>query len=300
MTVAWALPLLIVMQARSAAVSPRPVAWAAQSPRPAQCLGTPGLWEISRQALASRQCRELSRAQALLLRAPAKAREQAAALLAEAPDLVQARVVRGRASLRVGDSASALADLLPLLAEEGTSAAEPGALLDGGRAALAEQQLPVAARFYRMLGSRAALLPERRQQVVAYIEIAAALLASETAPVDDVVAYLREARRRASGSGYTALCVALTAVAWAREGREAEARGALAELGDSESLSRFANNRAVWLPNGLLEAALALAWEREQPELAAKHYQALAESPLGKSKLGALASRPKAAKRGAR
>jgi hypothetical protein len=300
-TAVWALPLLIAMQARSAAVSPRPVAWAAQSPRPAQCLGTPGLWQVSRQALVSRQCRELSRAQALLLRAPAKAREQAAALLAEAPDFAAARVVRGRASLRVGDSATALADLLPLLDAESATAADPAALWDGGRAALAQRDLPNAARFYRLLGGRAALLPERTQQVVAYVEIAGALLAGEAAPVDDVLAYLREARRRSSGSGLTGLCAALTAVAWAREGRESEAQGALAELGDAEELERFATNKAVWLPDGLLQAALAIALERGQPELSARHYQALAESPLGKSKLGKLAARPKKApKRGAR
>lgn len=297
MTAAWALPLLIVMQARSAGVSPRPVAWAAQSPRPAVCLGAPGLWEVSRQALVSRRCRELSRAQAQLLRAPARARDLATALLVEAPDFAEARVVRGRASLRLGDSAAALSDLSPLLAADALGAADPSALLDGGRAALAQKDAPSAARFYRALGSRAALLADRSQQVTAYVEIAAALLATESAPADDVLAYLREARRRSSGSGFTGLCAALTAVAWLSEGREAEAQGALAELAEAEQLERFRGNKVVWLPEGVLDLSLAVALERSQPDQAAQHFRAVAKSPLVKTKLVKLAARPKGAKK---
>ena len=118
MNPAWALPLLIVMQTRSAGVSPKPVAWAAQSPRPAACQGTPGLWDLTRQTLLGRRCRELSRAQALLGRAPDKARDRAAALLVQSPDFAEARVLHGRASLRSGDPATALTELLPLLADE--------------------------------------------------------------------------------------------------------------------------------------------------------------------------------------
>ena len=306
----WALPLLIVMQTRSTGVSPRPVAWAAQSPRPALCQGAPGLWEVSRQAVLARRCRELGRAQALLLRVPEKARERAAALLADSPELGEARVLRGRASLRVGDTAAALADLLPLLADDAGTVADPSALLDGGRAALAQKDLESAARFYRLLGSRAALLPDRSQQVVAYIEIAGALLATGKAPIDDVLAYLREARRRSAGSGFTGLCAALTALTWIAEGREAEGQGALSELSDPEALLRFETRKDVWLADGLLHAVLGLAFERERPDLSATHYQALAQSPLSATAIGKIASRsrqrapssktPKAPKRGGR
>ena len=294
---AWALPLLIVMQTRSAGVSPRPVAWAAQSPRPAACQGAPGLWDVKGQALLGRRCRELARAQALLLRAPDKARERAAALLAQAPDFVAARVLHGRASWRVGDAATALAELLPLLADDAANVADPAALLDGARAALAQRDLATAARFYRALGSRAALLPDRSQQVAAYIEIAATLLASEKAPVDDVLAYLREARRRSSGSGFTGLCAGLTAVAWTAQGREAEGQGALSEVTDTDALARFETSKAVALPDGLLHAVLGLALERESAELAAAQFKALAQSPLAATPIGKLAnrSRPRAA-----
>ena len=291
MSVPWALPLLVVMQARSAGVSPRPVAWAAQSPRPAACLSAPGLWEVSRQAQVSRRCRELGRAQALLLRAPEQARDRAAALLAETPDFAEARVLHGRASLRAGDAAAALADLAPLLTDDAAPVADPSALLDGGRAALAESDLSRAARFYRALGSRAALLADRKQQLVAYIEIAGVLLATEQAALDDVLANLREARRRSAGSGFSGLCAALTAVAWAAQGREAEAQGALGELTDLDALSRLQGGQNVWLPDGLLHAALGLALERTQPELSAKHYQALADGPLGKTAVGKLTLR---------
>lgn len=294
MSLVWALPFVIVMQTRSAGVSPKPVAWAAQSPRPASCLGTPGLWDLTRQALLGRRCRELSRAQALLVRAPDKARERAAALLAQAPDFAEARVLHGRASLRAGDGATALAELLPLLADDAAGVADPAVLLDGGRAALSQKDLANAARFYRALGSRAALLPDRSQQIVAYMEIAATLLASEKSPVDDVLAYLREARRRAAGSGYTGLCAGLTAVAWTAAGRDAEGQGALAEVTDLEALERFEGSKDVWLPEGLLHAVLALAAERERPDLSLTHYRALAQSPLAAGSIGKLASRTRA------
>ncbi len=307
MSLAWALPLLIVMQTRSAGVSPRPVAWAAQSPRPTTCQGAPGLWEVSRQALLGRRCRELSRAQALLLGAPDKARERAAALLAQAPELAQARVLHGRASLRLADGATALKELLPLLADDAGSVADPSELLDGGRAALSQHDLASAASFYRALGSRAALLPDRSQQLVAYIEIAATLLVTEKAPIDDVLAYLREARRRSSGSGFTGLCAALTAVAWMAQGREAEGQGALTDVTDADALLRFESSKDVWLPDGLLHAIVGVAVEREQPELAAQHYRELAAGPLGSTSVGKLGTRTRprapsarASKRGAK
>lgn len=297
----WALPLVIAMQTRSASVSPRPIAWAAQSPRPAACLAAPGLWEVSRQALVERHCRELARAQALLLRAPEQALARASALLTEAPALAEARVLRGRASLRMGNSEQALADLLPLIAEGAAPVADPAALLDGGRAALGRSDLANAARFYRQLGSRAALLPDRSQQVIGYLEIAAVLLASETAPMDDVLAYLREARRRSAGSGYSSLVVGLTAVTWIAHGREAEGQGALAELGDPWALRSFETRKDVWLPEGLIHAVLGLALAGEKGDISASHYRALAAGPLASKALGKLGSRRReAAKRGAK
>lgn len=300
MTLPWALPLLIVMQTRSAGVSPRPVAWAAQSPRPSVCSGARSLWDSSQKALLARRCRELSRAQALLLRAPGRAKELASSLLVDAPDFAEARVVRGRAALRVGDSGTALADLSPLLGADAVGVVDPAALWDGGRAALAQKDLPQAALFYRALGSRAALLPERAAQVTAYIEIAGALLATGGAPPDDVLAYLREARRRSAGSGLSGLAAALTAVAWLAEGREAEAQGSLADLEDVEGLERLRGDGVVRLPEGLLDAALAVALERTDPDLSAQHYRALGQTPLGGGRLSKLKARPQGAKRGAR
>jgi hypothetical protein len=267
------------------------VAWAAQSPRPAACQGVPGIWELSRQAPLLRRCRELSRAQALLERAPDKALLRAAALLKDTPDFLEARVLHGRASFRVGDGTTALRELSPLLAPDAVAVADPAVLLDGGRAALSQGDVTSAARFYRMLGSRAALLPERRQQTVAYLEIAAALLAEGSAPIDDVLAYLREARRRSAGSGYSGLCAAVTALAWVSAGREAEGQGALAEIGDVDELARFETPKDVWLPNGTFHALLGLALETTQPELSRQHYEALAKTPLAQVSAGKIASR---------
>jgi len=288
---AWALPLLVVMQTRSAGVSPRPVAWAAQSPRQGSCAHEPGLWEVSRQPRLGKRCEQLALAQTLLQKAPAQARDRAAALLLEAPDLTEARVLRGRASLRVGDTAAALSDLAALLTVEGAPLAEPSALLDGGRAAVRQGDSTKAVSFYRALGGRAALLADRKQQTIAYIEIASALLATDQPAFDDVLAYLREARRRSAGSGFTGLCAALGAVAWVAQGREAEGQGALAELTDPDALSSAKLAQEVWIAEGVLHAALGLSLEREHPELAAKHYQALAAGALAKSAIGKLALR---------
>jgi hypothetical protein len=257
------------------------------------------LWEVSRQVLLARRCRELSRAQALLLRAPEQALVLASALAQQAPELVEARVLRGRASLRVGKADAALADLLPLISEQAATVADPAALQDGGRAALALSDLATAARFYRKLGSGAALLPDRTQQVVAYIEIAATLLASPAPPWDEVLAYLREARRRSAGSGFGSVSVALTALAWIAQGREAEGQGVLSELVDPWALERFAKPAELCLPAPIFHAMMGLALERHKGDFSAEHYRALAESPLSSGPLGKLGTRRKEpAKRG--
>jgi hypothetical protein len=253
----WALTLVIAMQTRSASVSPRPVAWAAQSPRPAACSSSPGLWELSRQAQVERRCRELGRAQALLERAPEQALARATALLTEDPELGQARILHARASLRVGNTRAALAELAPLLDAQVGALVDPGTLQDGGRAALREGDLATAVRFYRRLGGGAALLPERRQQLVAYIEIAAALLTQQDGRGEGAVealAYLREARRRSAGTGYTSLVVFLTADALLAQGRQAEGLGALGELKDQGEPERSASRGEAWLASTLVPA----------------------------------------------
>jgi hypothetical protein len=203
--------------------------------------------------------------------------------------------------LRVGQAAAALSDLLPLLAESTAIVADPAILQDGGRAALALGKLDVAARFYRKLGSGAALLPERTQQAVAYIEIAGTLLASPAPNVDEVLAYLREARRRSAGSGFTGLTLALTALASIADGREAEGQGALSELSDVWALERFEKPQEVWLPSGVYHAMLGLALEREQAELSAEHYRRVAEGPLAGTAVGKVGARPRdRGKRGGR
>lgn len=276
----WALPLIVLLQTRSAAVSPRPVAWAAQSPRPGVCLTGQRLWHVAKQTQLAHRCQELARAQALLLRAPAQALARAEALVTAAPDLTEARVLRGRAHLRVGDNAAALADLLPLLGDE-AAVADPWALLDGGRAAIAQNDLPNAVRFYTTLGSRASLLPERQLQVAAYLEIAAALLAGKQAPVDDVLAYLREARRRSAGSGFTGVCAALTTLAWRAAGREAEAQAAQSELGDPAALEAVTKPPVVWLPRDLAQSAVSLGSERRAGKGATKAPAATKTAPPG-------------------
>jgi hypothetical protein len=177
------------------------------------------------------------------------------------------------------------------LAKDALTVADPAVVLDAGRAALAQKDLPAAARFYRVLGGGAALLQDRRQQIVAYIEIAGALLAEGSAPVDDVLAYLREARRRAPGSGFTGLCAALTAAAWSSSGHQAEAQAALAELADVPSLQHLHVQLDVWLADGMLDLLIGLALERTDPDAAKRHYQAVAGSVLAQRPLGKLALR---------
>jgi hypothetical protein len=249
------------------------------------------LWDLKKQSLLNRRCSDLARAQALLLSAPEKARARAAALLLQAPDWLAAKVLHGRASLRLGDTASALAELSPLLASDASGVVDPATLLDGGRAALRQRDLASAARFYRTLGSRAAVLPDRKQQVIAYLEIAGTLLVSEGAPLDDVLAYLREARRRSAGSGLTGLCAGMTAVAWLAQGREAEAQGALSEVTDVSALKAFESGQDVWLPEGLWHAVMGVVLERAEPELSAAHFRAVAASPLVATAVGKLGNR---------
>jgi hypothetical protein len=136
--------------------------------------------------------------------------------------------------------------------------------------------------------------------VVAYIEVASSLLAAGAASNDEVLAYLREARRRSNGSGYTGLVAVLTAVAWISAGHEAEGQGALAEVGDRSALERFEKPGDVWLPAGMFHAVMGVALERERPDAAAAHYRALAEGPLANTPLGKLGARPRPRETGRR
>jgi len=116
-----------------------------------------------------------------------------------------------------------------------------------------------------------------------------------------VLAYLREARRRSAGSGFTGLTVALTALAWIAEGREAEGQGVLSELGDVWALERFEKPQEVWLAAGVYHAMLGLALERVRAELSADHYRQVAASPLAATAIGKVGARRRdAGKRGGR
>jgi hypothetical protein len=83
------------------------------------------------------------------------------------------------------------------------------------------------------------------------------------------------------------------AVAWVSQGHEAEGQGALSEVSDPAGLARFESRADVWLPDGMFHALMALTSERAQPEMAAKHYQALAGTDLAKTALGKLSTRPR-------
>jgi tetratricopeptide (TPR) repeat protein len=267
---------------------------------------------VQQQARAAERCRELARGHTLLPNFPERALAIASALLREAPEFAAARLLRGRALARSGNSAAALNDLAPVL-EHQTAPLHPLLLLDGGRAAIAENQLPLAARFYQALGSQASLLPDRAAQVVALLELSSVLIATQRTPSDEVLGYLREARRHAPGSGMQGLAMALTALAWTSKGSDAEAQAALLELTDPWGLSRFESARdaarltaelvpaplsaqagpesgaeparafarsPVVLPDGVLHALSGFALERRDAALAAAHYRAFRKSAL--------------------
>jgi tetratricopeptide (TPR) repeat protein len=281
---------------------------AAASPRPAVCRPASGpnageLWSRARRERAQRFCVLLSRGYARLERAPVEALELAQKAGAILPHEVEARVLAGRAALRLGEAERARAALSGSVTAPGRPLGDVSALRELGVALTQTGQLAEAAAIYRVLVPRVDFVKDGVFVRTAVLEAAAALMATGAPGVAEAALYLAEARRTEPIPGLQDLTVALFAVALDRDGKSDQAGVALEELSSAWALERFLSererarvagsislesasatgfrDRAPMLVDGELHAAIALASTRKDAKLAAIHWAAFLESRAG-------------------
>jgi len=197
------------------------------SPRPRECRGTvgsDGVWARLRDADAQRYCELLARGYARLAQTPKEALLAAEAAEALAGQVPAVRGVAARADLRLGESQLAYQLFRQAEANEAQVFADPKALHDYACAASLAGKSPEAARLYRMLVSRVALLDDARERAFVQIEAAAHVLAHVDGGADEALGYLAHARQ--APLGLSAWIDSLRLLAIQRSGR-AEPRGSL-------------------------------------------------------------------------
>jgi tetratricopeptide (TPR) repeat protein len=186
------------------------------------------LWTRVRPPELLRACRQLARGYARLASQPDQAVELARAALALGTNERAAKLLEGRALLRLKRPQEAWAALKPFAENQALPLDDPPSLFDVARSALAAGELEAAERTYRQLVPRAALLGSRQAERIAIIEAASLALARGPQGIDEALAYL-ETARSIPLAGDRDLILALTALALERAGRSAQARAAARE-----------------------------------------------------------------------
>ncbi|MFO7179373.1 MAG: tetratricopeptide repeat protein [Pseudomonadota bacterium] len=288
---------------------------AAQSPRPAVCrptdpATTSALWSAVRGGTARPYCSLLARGMTRLDAAPEQAlelAERAAALDVKDP---AARVLEGRALLRLGDLDAARERLESVLLAPGAPS-DVRALRELGVAAIHLGRSATATAVYRRVVPRADFASDRYFRRTAVLEAASVLAATGPDGASEAETYLTEARRKAEVPGLEDLTHAFLALCLDRLGRRDQARVVLAGVTNPWGLERFASARdverlaRVVLPDqgleaseqevravmrrpelgmpvlwdGELHAALALAARSVDPKLARAHLRVYLDGP---------------------
>jgi tetratricopeptide (TPR) repeat protein len=203
--------------------------------RPAECGVQEGFkaankWERAKEPNLQTYCTLLASGTAKLVNAGALAKD-VPAIADEADKLLPGRaapsVLKGRALLRLGRPADALAALKEARARDDRALDDPVALLAWARANARTAHFEEAAQAYRAALPRTSALsaPERS---TASFEAGMIVMAQGPKAVDDAVAMLRQARREAQDSMQVASVVGL-ALALDRAGQREEAKAVLAE-----------------------------------------------------------------------
>jgi tetratricopeptide (TPR) repeat protein len=294
-----ALPFVLIAQVVTAPAARAPeggelIAFAAASPRPAECAGSVKstalvgsertLWDRARRPRLSAYCDALARGYSTLARTPADALAAAQRADKALPGRAAARVLQARAEVALGRHAAAWSHFAEARKISRRSIESPGALHDYAIAALKTDHRDEAVRAYRALAPRAGLLGDGLERQRVYLEAAAAVMTLGEAGLNEAIGYLSEARRKGSRPGFGDYILAGLALALDRSGRGEEARGVAAEAGGASHLalvtaepsaaSALAPRMTPVLPAGEVHALVAILAERDEPELARERWQA--------------------------
>jgi hypothetical protein len=303
------LPCSSVSRAEDARVDL--VALARAGARPKECGGasrTAGnRWERAKAPGLEHYCDVLAKGYARLKAAP----EAALALSAEAWRLMPAEaapvVLAARAKVALGAFAEGFAGFERARALSPAGLESPGALHDFAIAAQKTGHAREALDAYRALAPRAELYDDPREALRVFIEGAVLAMTQGPERLTEAVGYLTEARRMPKLPELGTYLIGALALALDRQGRKNEAAGIAAELSGPWQLEsergaapKLSQHQPV-LPEGELDAMIAILAERRDRDLALERWQSYLDGPAGKGPFAAHArARRDALKRKAR
>lgn len=206
---------------------------AAATVRPAICVPMSGgdaysLWSRIGYPGGALYCKLIAGGMAHLRAEPAVALAMASRAERLRPTDTAAPLLVARALAAMGAYDDAWAHFAQVMAKRG-QVEGPNALHDLGVTALATGHYEDAAKAYRMLVPRAALLGDELRRQKANVEGAVVLMHQGERGVAEAGSYLTELRRGSIWPGLGDYVVAALGLALDREGRSAEARGVIAE-----------------------------------------------------------------------
>jgi tetratricopeptide (TPR) repeat protein len=217
--------------------------------RPAECGVQEGFkaankWERAKEPSLQSYCTLLASGTAKLVNGGALARE-VPAIADDADKLLPGRaapsVLKGRALLKLGKPADALAALKEARTRDDRALDDPVALLAWARANARTGHFDEAAQAYRAALPRTSALSTAERSTASF-EAGMIVMAQGPKAIDDAVAMLRQARREAQDSMQVASVVAL-ALALDRSGQKDEAKAVLAERIRSDAKPILADAR---------------------------------------------------------
>ncbi|MBX7197680.1 MAG: hypothetical protein K1X94_36880 [Sandaracinaceae bacterium] len=281
---------------------------AAASGRPKECMSAshrslnqgPSVWQRARVPTLQRYCDMLSRARAQLSTNPEMSK--AAALEAEKalPGKAAPKVAIARAALALGDLETAAKQFLAAKSIDPRSVEDPSTMHDLARVLRKTGKKTEALAVYRALVPRVDLISSTERRVSVLLEAAHASMAAVTvdadkgdkdplkaSPLDEAIAYLREAKQRPAT--LLANDVALTLVlALDRAGEREAADAALADA--HRTGARVRQSSLDYLSDSNERIALeALVQEGSDRAAAIKSWEAYLASSAGKGPWAATA-----------
>ncbi|MDB5221331.1 MAG: hypothetical protein JWO86_9258 [Myxococcaceae bacterium] len=261
--------------------------------RPAECGVQEGFraankWERAKEPNLQTYCTLLASGTAKLVNGGALAKD-VPGIADDADKMLPGRaapsVLKGRALLKLGKPADALAALKEARTRDDRALDDPVALLAWARANARTGHFEEAAQAYRAALPRTSALstPERS---AASFEAGMIVMAQGPKGIDDAVAMLRQARREAQDSMQVASVVGL-ALALDRSGQKEEARAVLAERvrSDAKAILSDARITEALADAGVAheaEALVATALEVTDPSAARETWRRYVEGAGGK------------------
>jgi tetratricopeptide (TPR) repeat protein len=260
--------------------------------RPSECVrvaaSSRAVWAQARSPKLSAYCSAIARGQAALSTDPARALELARFALSVSDERwAGAHVLAGRTLLALGRPTEAWDRFRAALALDAGAVRGPLALRDLGLSARAALEHERALWAYRMLVRQVALVDDPVFQQMALSEAAAVAAGLGEAGLDEALGYLREARQRTRPQGLEELVLGQTALLLDRKGRADEAFALLDSapgpwslervLAERDAGGRLSVQRLPLLPEGELDAVVAMLSARNEPELAEERWTACLE-----------------------